>query len=251
VSQTPCHACRRANPPRAFFGVCAETVIVMISSKYVSISIPVLIFVLWVIQKFYLRTSKQLRLMDIEAKAPLSAFLLETIQGIVSIRAFDRTGEFSSRNTALLNYSQKAHYTLLSVQVWLKMILDFVVTILAILVATLAVVFRSSQSLGFLGLALVNLVSTLHCFFPSSTDMFQISLSTSFKYLITFWANLETSIGAVARIRRFNKDVEPEEKFALPSPHANWPSHGGIKLQHVTASYRWVAAKGGNGLGTN
>lgn len=130
----------------------------MISSKYVSISIPVLIGVLWVIQKFYLRTSKQLRLMDIEAKAPLSAFLLETIQGIVSIRAFDRAGEFSSRNTKLLDYSQRAAYMLLSVQVWLKMILDFVVTLLAILVTTLAVTFRSSQSLGFLGLALVNLV---------------------------------------------------------------------------------------------
>src|SRR5690606_17121446 len=63
------------NTTTSFFGVIAETVIVMISSKYVSASIPVLILVLWVIQKFYLRTSKQLRLMDIEAKAPLSAFL--------------------------------------------------------------------------------------------------------------------------------------------------------------------------------
>ncbi|KAK4246305.1 P-loop containing nucleoside triphosphate hydrolase protein [Corynascus novoguineensis] len=212
------------NTTTSFFGVLAETIIVMISSKYVSVSIPVLIIILWVIQKFYLRTSKQLRLMDIEAKAPLSSFLLETLQGIVSIRAFDRTNEFSSRNSELLNYSQRAHYMMVSVQVWLKMILDFVVTLLAILVTTLAVTFKSSTSLGFLGLALVNL----------------ISLSTSFKYLITFWANLETSIGAVARIRRFNMDVEPEEKFALPSPHPNWPRQGGIELQHVSASYRFL-----------
>ncbi|KAL2198275.1 P-loop containing nucleoside triphosphate hydrolase protein [Corynascus similis CBS 632.67] len=212
------------NTTTSFFGVLAETIIVMISSKYVSVSIPVLIIILWVIQKFYLRTSKQLRLMDIEAKAPLSSFLLETLQGIVSIRAFDRTNEFSSRNSELLNYSQRAHYMMVSVQVWLKMILDFVVTLLAILVTTLAVTFKSSTSLGFLGLALVNL----------------ISLSTSFKYLITFWANLETSIGAVARIRRFNMDVEPEEKFALPSPHPSWPRQGGIELQHVSASYRFL-----------
>ena len=132
----------------------------MISHKFVAVSVPVLVGLLWVIQKFYLRTSKQLRLMDIEAKAPLSAFLLETLEGMVSIRAFDRTEEFSSRNTELLNYSQRAAYMLLSVQVWLKMILDFVVTLLAVLVTTLAVNFRSSQSLGFLGLALVNLVST-------------------------------------------------------------------------------------------
>lgn len=150
------------NTSTAFFGVCAETVIVMISSKFVSISIPVLIGTLWVIQKFYLRTSKQLRFMDIEAKAPLSAFLLETLQGIVSIRAFDRTREFSHKNAGLLEYSQRAHYMMLSVQVWLKMILDFVVTLLAVLVTSLAVAFRSSQSLGFLGLALVNLVNTHH-----------------------------------------------------------------------------------------
>ncbi|KAK4139084.1 P-loop containing nucleoside triphosphate hydrolase protein [Dichotomopilus funicola] len=209
------------NTTTSFFGVVAETIIVMISSKYVSASIPILILVLFVIQKFYLRTSKQLRLIDIEAKAPLSAFLLETLQGIVSIRAFDRTGEFSAKNTELLNFSQKAHYTLVSVQVWLKMILDFVVTLLAIMVTTLAVTLRSDQSLGWLGLALVNL----------------ISLSTSFKYLITFWANLETSIGAVARIRRFNLDVEPEEMFQLPPPHPAWPTEGGIEIERLTASY--------------
>lgn len=148
------------SPILALFGACAESIIIFISSKYVSVSVPILVGMLWIIQKFYLRTSKQLRLMDIEAKAPLSAFMLETIQGIVSIRAFDRTGEFSTRNTSHLDYSQRAMYMLLSVQVWLKMILDFVVAILAVLVTTLAVTFRSSQSLGFLGLALVNLVSS-------------------------------------------------------------------------------------------
>ncbi|SPO07061.1 related to ABC multidrug transporter [Cephalotrichum gorgonifer] len=209
------------NTTTALFGALAESVIVFISSKYVSVSVPVLVGFLFIIQKFYLRTSKQLRLMDIEAKAPLSAFMLETIQGIVSIRAFDRTAEFSRKNTARLDYSQKAMYMLLSVQVWLKMILDFVVAVLAVLVTTLAVKFRSTQSLGFLGLALVNL----------------ISLSNSFKYLITFWAQLETSIGAVARIQRFNLDVEPEEKGELPPTYPSWPGRGDIQISNVSATY--------------
>ncbi|KAK4224171.1 P-loop containing nucleoside triphosphate hydrolase protein [Podospora fimiseda] len=212
------------NTTTAFFGVIAETIIVMMSHKFVAASVPVLVLTLWVIQKFYLRTSKQLRLMDIEAKAPLSAFLLETLEGMVSIRAFDRTSEFSSRNTVLLNYSQRAAYMLLSVQVWLKMILDFVVALLAVLVVALAVNFRNSQSLGYLGLALVNL----------------ISLSTSFKYLITFWANLEMSIGAVARIKRFNNDVEPEDDHELPPPYINWPVQGEIEFRNVSASYRYL-----------
>jgi ABC-type bacteriocin/lantibiotic exporter with double-glycine peptidase domain len=133
-------------------------VIVFISSQYVSAAVPVMIVLLWIIQKFYLRTSKQLRLLDIEAKAPLSAFFLESIKGIVAIRAFSRETEFSARNTRHLDDSQRAMYMLLSVQVWLKMILDFLVCILAILVVSMAVAFRSGQSAGFLGLALVNLV---------------------------------------------------------------------------------------------
>ena len=133
--------------------------IILISSKYLSITVPFLLAGLWVLQRFYLRTSKQLRLMDIEAKAPLSAFLNETLKGIVSIRAFGRGQEFETRIRELLDHSQKPMYMLYSAQVWLKLALDFVVTILAITVAAVAVSMRSTQSLGFLGLALVNLVS--------------------------------------------------------------------------------------------
>ena len=122
------------------------------------------------------------------------------------------------------------------------MTLDFLVALLAVLLTTLAVSFRSSQSLGFLGLALVNLVR----WSPALTGcdyiltLVQISLSSSFKYLITFWADLETAIGAVARIKRFNTDVEPEEKAVLPSPYANWPTRGEIEFTHVTAAYTYV-----------
>ena len=45
--------------------------VVATSSPYIAISYPFLIGVLWVIQRFYLRTSRQLRLLDLEAKSPL------------------------------------------------------------------------------------------------------------------------------------------------------------------------------------
>jgi ATP-binding cassette subfamily C (CFTR/MRP) protein 1 len=45
--------------------------VVATSSPYIAISYPVLIAGLWAIQKFYLRTSRQLRLLDLEVKSPL------------------------------------------------------------------------------------------------------------------------------------------------------------------------------------
>lgn len=45
--------------------------VVAVSSPYMVISYPFLMAIMYVIQKFYLRTSRQLRLLDLEAKSPL------------------------------------------------------------------------------------------------------------------------------------------------------------------------------------
>lgn len=41
------------------------------SSGFFAISYPFLAALLYIVQKFYLRTSRQLRLLDLEAKSPL------------------------------------------------------------------------------------------------------------------------------------------------------------------------------------
>lgn len=41
------------------------------ASPYLGISYPLLGMLLYILQMFYLRTSRQLRLLDLEAKSPL------------------------------------------------------------------------------------------------------------------------------------------------------------------------------------
>ncbi|GKZ80048.1 hypothetical protein AnigIFM56816_004263 [Aspergillus niger] len=205
-----------------FTALCAalgETIIVLLSSKYLVISVPFLVGGLWVLQRFYLRTSKQLRLMDIESKAPLSGFVNDTISGLLTVRAFGRIDEFQCQARQLLQTSQAANYMLLSIQVWLKMILDFIVMILAVAVTGLAVGLRSQRSVGFLGLALVNL----------------ISLSSTIRYVMTFWVDLETSIGAAARIRQFNISMTPEDDPSNRPEHKAGFANGNVAFQDVSA----------------
>jgi ATP-binding cassette subfamily C (CFTR/MRP) protein 1 len=45
--------------------------VIALSSPYLAVSYPFLIAVGYCIQMFYLRTSRQLRLLDLEAKSPL------------------------------------------------------------------------------------------------------------------------------------------------------------------------------------
>ncbi|GLA41074.1 hypothetical protein AnigIFM63309_008920 [Aspergillus niger] len=205
-----------------FTALCAalgETIIVLLSSKYLVISVPFLVGGLWVLQRFYLRTSKQLRLMDIESKAPLSGFVNDTISGLLTVRTFGRIDEFQCQARQLLQTSQAANYMLLSIQVWLKMILDFIVMILAVAVTGLAVGLRSQRSVGFLGLALVNL----------------ISLSSTIRYVMTFWVDLETSIGAAARIRQFNISMTPEDDPSNRPEHKAGFANGNVAFQDVSA----------------
>jgi ATP-binding cassette, subfamily C (CFTR/MRP), member 1 len=49
----------------------AQFTMIAISAKYIGAVLPALLVAFFILQKFYLRTARQLRLLDIEAKAPL------------------------------------------------------------------------------------------------------------------------------------------------------------------------------------
>ena len=52
--------------------------IISAGAQYVAVMIPPLAIVLYIIQFFYLRTSRQLRVRELEAKAPLFTLFTET-----------------------------------------------------------------------------------------------------------------------------------------------------------------------------
>lgn len=120
-----------------------------------------------VLQKYYLRTSRQLRLLDLEAKSPLYSHFIESLSGLVTIRAFGWADNFKELNLKLLDVSQKPYYLLFCVQRWLALVLDLIVAGLAVILMILVVKLRTDISGGFVGLALLNVVclflfKTLH-----------------------------------------------------------------------------------------
>ncbi|KAH8200182.1 hypothetical protein TruAng_005630 [Truncatella angustata] len=94
--------------------------------------------------------------------------------------------------------AQKPYYLLLCVQRWLVFVLDLIVAALAVIVKGLAIALRSRLNAGFLGLALVNLMS----------------LSLSLTNLVQQWTLLETSLGTIARIKDFCTNTPTEDAAA-------------------------------------
>lgn len=147
---------------------------------------------------------------------------LETLAGLATLRAFGWCGAAIERNHALVDRSQRPFYLLIMVQRWLVLALDLTTTALALLVVGFAVHLRGSVSVGLTGVSLVQL----------------ISLSETLNMLIQFWTSIETSIGAVARIKQFSEETGEEN---LPGenqePPASWPDRGEIVIEDLSASY--------------
>lgn len=206
------------------FGVCImEAGLVASASRWVALAYPVLLGVLYLIQKFYLRTSRQMRLLDLEAKSPLYAHFLETLEGLTTIRAFGWQSFSTAQNIHHLDNSQRPFYLMYSIQQWLTFVLDMIVTVLATFVMALATQVTGSSA-GSLGVALVSI----------------LSFSQNLCYLIQSWTRLETSIGAVARVKQLEEDTPSEnaQNEQQQEPPAQWPPKGAIHFSNITASYR-------------
>ncbi|KAJ0160020.1 Multidrug resistance-associated protein 1 [Colletotrichum tanaceti] len=198
--------------------------------KYLAISVPLLVGVLFVVQRYYLGTSRQVRLLDIEAKAPVYTHFLESLKGVTTIRAYRWQGGFEDRNAELLNASQKPHYVLACVQLWLALVLDLVVGALALIIVATATSLADDDAFfspGAVGVALVLVLG------------FNTSLAMTMKN----WTALETSIGAVARVREFAETTPSEEEEGARhlgrggAPPSGWPLRGAITFENATARY--------------
>lgn len=209
-----------------FLDSCAcviKLIILCVLGKYLASSIPLLVAVLFFVQRYYLRTSRQVRLLDIEAKAPMYTHFLETLKGVATIRAYGWESNFEAQASSLLNRSQKPHYMLACIQQWLALVLDLVVGALALIVVAMATSLTDKFTPGAVGVAMVLVLG------------FNSDLAVTIKN----WTALETSIGAVSRIREFANETPSEERElgSNGAPPAGWPLKGAIKFENVTAGY--------------
>ncbi|KAJ5973001.1 ABC transporter integral membrane type 1 [Penicillium vulpinum] len=202
------------------FQALGQAGVMLTSSVYLAISYPFLVALLYILQRFYLRTSRQLRLLDLEAKSPLYTHFLDTVKGITTLRAFGFLPNDVEKNSHLIDASQRPAYLLVMIQQWLTLVLDLVVMVIAVAMTTLAVRLHSNSA--FAGASLFSLMS------------FGENISS----IVIFYTKLETSIGAIARLKAFSENVKPEDKDEENIvPPAQWPQNGVVELKGVSASY--------------
>lgn len=183
---------------------------------------PLVVVLLYMLQVFYLRTSRQVRLLEIEAKAPLYTHFIESVDGAATIRAYGWESQYQERNHKFIDQSQRPAYLQYCIQSWLGFMLDMIVTTIAAVLVTVVIIWKHKFSAGNIGISLVSVMT----------------FSSVLMRMIKTWTMMESSIGAVARVKRFVAETESEEKSDRETRAAeNWPFQGNVEFKDLIAAH--------------
>ncbi|GJN66171.1 hypothetical protein PLICBS_000187 [Purpureocillium lilacinum] len=203
------------------FACIGKLVLIEVFSQYFGIFLPVLCLALYVIQSIYLKTSCQVRLLGIEAQAPLYKRFTETVDGAVTIRAFRWQREYLRRQYGVIDASLRPTYIQSCIQNLLGFVLDCTVAAVAAGLVATVVVWRDKFSTGSVGVSLVTVVG----------------FSETLARLVHSWTGLESSIGAVSRVKRFVDEVPLEGTGSKQPLPRGWPDTGSIEISELVSAY--------------
>ncbi|KAK3301707.1 P-loop containing nucleoside triphosphate hydrolase protein [Chaetomium strumarium] len=212
-----------ANLGTQVFKLLAQVLLLSMAQKRLALSLPVCGSLVWIIQKVYLRTSRQLRFLELESRAAVLSSFLESVEGLETIRSLGWLSETADQNTKRLGDSQRPEYLLMCLQRWLNLVLDLIAATVAVGIIWAAVAFRGQIQAGQVGVAL-NVV---------------LVANTTLLRLIESWTGLEVSLGAIARLQALKATTPSEliDKKAIFEPPRGWPTQGRVEFKGVTAGY--------------
>ena len=107
-------------------------------------------------QKYYLRTSRELKRLDSVSRSPIYAHFQESLGGVSTIRAYRQQARFALENEWRMDANLRAYFPSVSANRWLAVRLEFIGSVIIFAAAVFAIVSVTSHSglsAGMVGLA--------------------------------------------------------------------------------------------------
>ena len=130
--------------------------VIVVTPYFMIIIIPLTIFY-WFVQKYFIATQRELRRISSLMNSPIYSHFSESIDGTLTIRAFNRINQFSDKNKDLIDADHAAYYPSVAANRWLAIRLEILGNIM-IGFAAFSCAF-SKPSAGFVGVALSTIMS--------------------------------------------------------------------------------------------
>lgn len=178
------------------------------------------------IQRYYLRTSRELKRLDSISKSPIYAHFQESLGGLTTIRAYQHQKRFQQENEWRVDANLRTYYPSISANRWLAVRLEFIGSMIILSAATFAIISVTTGtglSAGMVGLAM----------------SYALQITQSLNWIVRQTVEVETNIVSVERCLEYAQlPSEAPEVLSKHRPKASWPSKGAVEFKDYSTRYR-------------
>lgn len=222
-------ACTVANTRQLFVNTArALYTLVLIAAStpvFVALIIPLTAVYLY-IQRYYLRTSRELKRLDSVSRSPIYAHFQESLGGITTIRAYRQQDRFALENEWRVDANLRAYFPSINANRWLAVRLEFIGSFIIFAAASFAIVSvatGSGVSAGMVGLAM----------------SYALQITQSLNWIVRQTVEVETNIVSVERVLEYARlPSEAPEVILKNKPKISWPAQGAVSFENYSTRYR-------------
>lgn len=211
-----------ANGARAIFTL---VVISFSTPVFIALIFPLGALYLW-IQRYYLRTSRELKRLDSVSRSPIYAHFQESLSGISTIRAYQQQKRFSMENEWRVDANLRAYFPSINANRWLAVRLEFIGSVIILAAAGFAIISvsgGSGLSAGTVGLAM----------------SYALQITQSLNWVVRQTVEVETNIVSVERVLEYARlPSEAPEIISKHRPPVSWPPKGAVSFNGYSTRYR-------------
>ncbi|PKY06331.1 ATP-dependent bile acid permease [Aspergillus campestris IBT 28561] len=171
----------------------------------------------------YLNSSRDLKRLESVQRSPLYQQFGETLNGIVTIRAYGDGPRFIVDNHRRINAYNRPHIYLWASNRWLALRVDVTGALVSFFTAVFVLTNIGKIDAGAAGLSLT----------------YAVTFTENVLWLVRLYSEVQQNMNSVERVKEY-LDVEQEAPPVVPDsrPPADWPADGAVDFINYTTRYR-------------
>ncbi|XP_067674526.1 multidrug resistance-associated protein 1-like [Haliotis asinina] len=204
------------------FSVMGTLIVISYSTPiFLSVIVPLGILY-YLVQRFYIATSRQLKRLESTTRSPIYSHFGETITGAPSIRAYKVTDRFITESTQRVDKNLTFYFAGLASNRWLGFRLEFLGNTIVLFAALFSVITTDLPS-GIVGLSV----------------SYALQITQALNWLVRMTSDLETNIVSVERMKEYSETpTEAEWIDPYRKPPRLWPDEGKVTFENYMTRYR-------------
>ena len=171
----------------------------------------------------YLNSSRDLKRLESVQRSPLYQQFGETLNGIVTIRAYGDGPRFIVDNHRRINSYNRPHIYLWASNRWLALRVDWTGALVSFFAATFVLINVGKIDAGAAGLSLT----------------YAVTFTENVLWLVRLYSEVQQNMNSVERVREY-LEVDQEAAAVIPEsrPTKGWPAEGAVEFQGYSTRYR-------------